>query len=273
MWRRVIFGIGILGAIVWSATREPLTPAGAQNVRTPNVRTLNVRTLNVSRAAKRTPWRTIARGVELRQFRTSLSTNDLPVEITALRVRPSRIKIAGGALRDTRNWRQSLGAIAAFNGGYFDTNNQSLGLRISDNRRTHDLRAADWGVFLIEAKGARIVHTRDYKALRERGSTRRVLEAIQCGPRLVVDNTFTKLKPQWARRTALGIDREGFVLVAVADGQLSFGAWQRVWRDTLACPNALNLDGGGSTQLSLRAGNTTREVGGYWPVPDAIVIR
>lgn len=254
-----------MGAIVWSATREPLTPrADAQAKTDASAKT---------GTPKKTPWTTIARGVELRRFHTALSTGDLPVEITALRVRPNRIKVAGGALRDATKWRQSLGAIAAINGGYFDQNNKSLGLRISDNRRTNDLRSADWGVFLIEGNRARIVHTRDYRALRERGKTRRVLEAIQCGPRLVVNNSFTKLKPQWARRTAIGIDRDGFVVVAIADGQLSFGAWQRVWRDKLACPNALNLDGGGSTQLSLKAGKTTREVGGYWPVPDAIAIR
>ena len=263
----------MLGAIVWSATREPLTPAGAQNVK-PRVKTLALATSALATTQKTaSPWKTIAPGVEMRRFRTTLSASDLSIEITALRVRPNRIKIAGGALRNANGWRQSLSAIAAINGGYFDTNNKSLGLRISDNRRTRDLHPADWGVFLVEGNTARIIHTRDYRALRERGRTRRVLEAIQCGPRLVVNNLFTKLKPQWARRTALGVDRDGFVVVAVADGQLSFSAWQHLWRDTLRCPNALNLDGGGSTQLSLRAGNTTREISGYTPVPDAIVIR
>lgn len=254
---------------MWSATREPLAPKlGAQT----NSGTSQTGATKFT-AAKKTLWTTVARGVEMRTFRTPFTQHDAPIEITALRVRPNRLKVASGALQTVEAWRQKNRAIAAINGGYFDINNKSLGLRISDNRRTHDLRAADWGVFYVEGSRARIIHTVDYRALRERGQTRRVLEAIQCGPRLVVNNTFTKLKTQWARRTAIGVDREGFVVVAIADGQLSFGEWQRTWRDTLRCPNALNLDGGGSTQMSLRAGNSTREIGGYWPVPDAIVIR
>ena len=265
MIRRILLGTVMLSAIVWGATRAPLTTkADAQS--------LGLQALTPKKAAK-TAWTTVAPGVGMRTFRTTISTADLPTEITAFRVRPNRIKVAGGALLDANGWRRKYRAIAAVNGGYFNADNKSLGLRISDNRRTHDLRMADWGVFLIESNRARIIHTSDYRALRERGRTRRVLEAIQCGPRLVVNNSFTKLKQQWARRSAIGVDRDGFVIVAVADGQLSFAGWQRVWRDTLRCPNALNLDGGGSTQLSLRTQNFSREIGGFTPVPDAIVIR
>ena len=220
-------------------------------------------------------WKTIARGVELREFQTKATSQDLPVEITALRVAPERVHIVSGATLEASQWRQRSSAMAVVNGGYFDPEGRSLGLRISDNRRLRDLHPADWGVFLVEGNGARIVHTRDYKALRDKGRTRRVLEAIQCGPRLVVDGKLTQLKAQWGRRTALGIDGKGRVVVAVADGELSFAAWQKLWasRSGLNCPNALNLDGGGSTQMSLQSGKTTREIGGSWPVPDAVCIR
>jgi uncharacterized protein YigE (DUF2233 family) len=213
--------------------------------------------------------------VQLREFQTNATSQDLPVQITALRAAPGRVRIVVGANLDASQWRQKSGALAVVNGGYFDPEGRSLGLRISDNRRSHDLRLADWGVFLVEGDRARIVHTRDYKALRDKGRTRRVLEAIQCGPRLVVDGKLTQLKAQWGRRTALGIDRSGRVVLAVADGELSFAAWQKLWasRSGLNCPNALNLDGGGSTQLSLQSGKTSREIGGLWPVPDAVCIR
>ena len=218
-------------------------------------------------------WKNIERGIELRELQRAATSQDLAVKITALRVAPSRIRFAGGSKATASEWRQKTGSKAVVNGGYFDPQGRSLGLRISGNKRLSDLHPADWGVFFIDGNRARIVHTRDYKTLRERGATHRVLEAIQCGPRLVVDNRFTKLKAQWARRTALGIDRNGKVIVAIADGELSFAAWQKVWRDDLHCPNALNLDGGGSTQLSLRSGKTAREIGGLWPVPDVVCIR
>ncbi len=218
-------------------------------------------------------WKTIARGVVLREFSTKATVQDLPVAITALRVAPNRVHIVAGAKLEAAAWLQKTRSLAVVNGGYFDTQGRSLGLRIFNNKRTSDLHPADWGVFLVEGNRARILHTRDYKALRDKGKTHRVLEAVQCGPRLVVSGKFTQLKAQWARRTALGIDKNGQVVIAVADGELSFAAWQKTWRDDLGCPNALNLDGGGSTQMSLDAGKTVREIGGGWPVPDAVAVR
>ncbi len=70
-------------------------------------------------------------------------------------------------------------------------------------------------------------------------------------------------------------------MFAVADGEMSFRAWAALWaaRGGLNCRNALNLDGGGSTQLSLRPPHSATpsaqrlEIGGAWPVPDALVIQ
>ncbi len=220
-----------------------------------------------------TNWKSIGRGVALREFATRATTQDAAVQITALRCAPTRIHFVIGDKLDAAQWRKKNRAMAVVNGGYFSPDGRSMGLRIVQNKRVNDLHAADWGVFFVKENRARIVHTRDYKALRDAGKTHRVLEAIQCGPRLVVDGKLTQLKAQWARRTALGIDRNGQVVVAIADGDLSFAAWQKVWRDDLRCPNALNLDGGGSTQLSLKTRKTAREISGSWPVPDAVCIR
>ncbi len=220
-----------------------------------------------------TSWKTVAPNVALREFQTAASDQDLAVKIIAVRALPSRVHIVGGAKLTADEWRQKIGATAVVNGGYFDPEGHPLGLRISGNKRTSDLHPADWGVFLVEGSAARIIHTRDYQSLRAQGKTHRVLEAIQCGPRLVVNGQFTTLKPQWARRTALGIDSNGRVVIAIADGELSFAAWQTVWRDNLSCPNALNLDGGGSTQISLQTSKENRDVSGSWPVPDVVCIR
>ena len=38
----------------------------------------------------------------------------------------------------------------------------------------------------------------------------------------------------------------------------------------LACSDALNLDGGPSTQLAARAGDFALDVSGAWPVPNAV---
>lgn len=232
-------------------------------------------------------WKQVAPGVEMRRW--NAANEGGTVGVAALRVAPSRIRIAAGATLDAASWRQKFGAVAALNGGFFDPSGRSLGLRVARGKRLHPLRAADWGVFFVNersanegsaseranSKQARIVHTRDFK------SRRGVAEAIQCGPRLVVNGRPLRLKPQWARRTGIGVRRDGRVVVAIADGAMSFRAWAALWaaRDGLNCRDALNLDGGGSTQMSLGPPHTggkpvqRLEIGGAWPVPDAVVIQ
>ena len=130
------------------------------------------------------------------------------------------------------------------------------------------MRRADWGVFWIKNGVAHLSHTRDFS------SSIRPDEAIQCGPRLVVNGTPTKLKPQWARRTGVGIDRSGRVVIAVSDGDLSLEEWAKLWASPsgLNCSDALNMDGGPSTQLAV-AGQKALSVEGGWPVPDVLAFK
>lgn len=225
-------------------------------------------------------WKRVAPGVEMRRW--NAEHEDGTVAVVALRTRPAHVRIVAGATLDAAAWRRKAGALAAINGGFFDPSGRSLGLRVARGRRLSRLHPADWGVFAVRHERARIVHTRDFT------SRRGVSEAIQCGPRLVVDGRPLRLKPQWARRSGIGVRRDGQVVVAVADGAMSFRAWAALWaaRDGLGCRDALNLDGGGSTQMSLRSphdgakyadaerdGTQTVEIGGAWPVPDAVIIR
>ena len=143
-----------------------------------------------------------------------------------------------------------------------------MGLRVSQKKQISRLRRSDWGVFWIKNGRAHIVHTRDFS------SKIRPEEALQCGPRLVVAGRTTQLKPQSSRRSGVGIDARGRVVLAMADDWLSLRDWAQVWSqsDGLGCRDALNLDGGPSTQIAFRA-KSEESVSGGWPVPDAIVIR
>ena len=213
-------------------------------------------------------WQKLENGLELRTFtrRNGLSTQT----ITAVRAPANRVHIGSQALLRAPDWNKRLGAVAAINGGYFDENSKPIGLRISQGKRTNPFYTrANWGVFVIRDDRASITHTRDYK-----GSPR-TREAMQCGPRLVVAGRVTDLKPQPARRSGLGIDANGKVVLAVCDGALSFDDWAKVWADKrqLNCRDAINLDGGPSTQMSVISAKHPVEVRGGWPVPDAIVVR
>ncbi len=213
-------------------------------------------------------WQKLDSGVEVRTIsrRVGLSTQT----ITAVRAPANRVHIVSGSILRASDWVKNRGAIAAINGGYFDDNSKSIGLRVSDGKRTSDFyKKANWGVFSIRDGQASIAHTRDYQ-----GSPN-TQQALQCGPRLVVSGKITDLKPQWARRSGIGIQANGDVIIAVSDGAMSFDDWANTWADKngLNCREALNLDGGPSTQLSVVSSKNSVNVRGGWPVPDAVIVK
>lgn len=223
------------------------------------------------RANDRAGWATIAPGVEMR--RLDASEHGMRVPIVAFRVAPERLHIAVGSPLAATGWRRREKALVAVNGGYFDDKDRSLGLRVSDGRHTAPLHGKRWSVFRIKNGEAAILPAPDVAAALGRGV--RYQQAMQCGPMLVREGKVGTFKAQWARRSGLGVTRDNRVVVAVADGQLSLLAWAQLWaaRDGLNCSNALNLDGGSSTQLSLRAGKSTLEIASGRVVPDAVILR
>ena len=221
---------------------------------------------------KNNVWQSLSPGIEWRAFRikdAGILKSD--AEVFVLRLNPNCLHVETGKPQTAEEWRKSTNSVAAVNGGFFDENNHSLGLRQSQGKELSSLRRANWGVFFVQDGKAHLLHTRDFKNI----DKTTVSEAIQCGPRLVVDGRPTDLKEQWARRTGIGITANGKVLIAVCDSELPLRQWAKFWaaKEGLHCEQALNLDGGGSSQLALKSGKTSVEIDGGWPVPDAVVIR
>jgi uncharacterized protein YigE (DUF2233 family) len=164
--------------------------------------------------------------------------------------------------------RRELSAAAAINGGFFDHDRQSLGLRIAGGKTAVPLRrGVDWGVLVLRAGRASIVHSRDFKA------DARIEGAIQVGPRLISAGRPLKLKPQEARRSAVALDAEGRTLtLVVSPGPIEAGRLAELLA-ALGFRSAILLDGGASTQISAAAGRFTLDVPGAYGVPDALVIR
>ncbi len=218
------------------------------------------------RASADSPWHTLRNGVQAREL--ARSSRGFSVSIHAFRAPASAFRVAGRHYLSAADWLRQTRARVVVNGGYFDGLGRPMGLRAGRNTAPSKLRRADWGVFWIKNGVAHLCHTRDFPA------NARPDEAVQCGPRLVVGGRPTDLKPQWARRTGVGIDRRGRVVLAVCDGELSLDEWAKVWASPsgLDCPDALNMDGGPSTQLAVR-GEPSLTVEGGWPVPDVLAFK
>ncbi len=224
-----------------------------------------------ARGRPASPWQVISPGVEMRRLKWRDGVEG--VDVIAFRVAPERVHVATGAPQSAAQWRQSQSALVAVNGGFFDVNERSLGARIVDGVQKSAVHGTRWGVFRIKNNQAAIVTTPEFAAALKRGV--KYQHAVQCGPVLVQNDVIPILKEQWAQRTGLGIQRDGRVIVAVADGAVSLSSWARCWRTKTAldCPNALNLDGGSSTQLSLHTPTHKLEISSSRTVPDAVIIR
>ena len=71
--------------------------------------------------------------------------------------------------------------------------------------------------------------------------------------------------------TAPGIEVQGRVIFAAAEGALTLEAWAAFLRNTLGCVDALNFDGGPPTQLAVR-GKMSLDIPGGWNVPVFITV-
>jgi uncharacterized protein YigE (DUF2233 family) len=109
------------------------------------------------------------------------------------------------------------------------------------------------GVFAVTANGAQIVESPKAPALKA------VQLATQSGPMLVIDGQlhqdFPKNSERRLFRNGVGVKSPQEVIFAISEEPVNFHEFARLFRDRLACQNALFLDG---TVSSLHAAALTR---------------
>jgi len=154
---------------------------------------------------------------------------------------------------------------AAINASFFDENRAPLGLLIIDGKQRRPRHpVSGWpgggGLFVVrKGKPSILAHTAKVPAGAE--------YAMQCWPRLVIAGEIPEFKQRpSALRSAVGIDKAGRVLFVASTRYYTFEQWAALLRDQLGCVDALNMDGGPSTQLAVR-GKKDIDVPGGWPVP------
>lgn len=160
-------------------------------------------------------------------------------------------------------------AILAVNGGFFDNHYRPLGLRIQNSHPLSPIKPISWwGVFSIRNNNATIS---SYHQFQNAPGTS---FAIQTGPRLLINGKIPTLKPGRAERTALGINRQGEVILIVTEYNplTTTELAQLLQKAPLNCIQALNLDGGSSSQLYTKTDNLTLSVHGFSQVSDGIIV-
>jgi uncharacterized protein YigE (DUF2233 family) len=151
----------------------------------------------------------------------------------------------------------------AANAGMFDPALKPVGLYLEQGRELTRLntRSAHGnfhmkpnGVFYLSADAAAVAETRQFLQQRPRPEL-----ATQSGPMLVING---RLHPRFNRRSTslkardgVGVRADGRVLFAISEGEVSFEAFARLFRDGLNRPNALFLDGGSAATLYVPSRN------------------
>lgn len=168
---------------------------------------------------------------------------------------------------------QTQRALIGINGGFFNPKLMPLGLRIKEGQQISPLKKTSWwGVFYIKNKRAYIVTQKKFV------KSKKIMFAIQSGPRLVINGQVPPLKPGWSFRSALGITNNGKIIIAITDHlPMSTRNFANVLRTSiqkggLGCINALNLDGGSSSQLYAEVNNFQLDIPSFAPVSDAILV-
>ncbi|HEY3128628.1 MAG TPA: phosphodiester glycosidase family protein [Acidobacteriota bacterium] len=181
----------------------------------------------------------------------SPSVHLLRLNLKQVNLRPLPVADFGAAMPVEEFARYNLGVVAVVNANFFSTRHEKtvpMGLVVQDGRILNPpIRSQAWGIFLIDARGARIVRPVEYR------HSKAVRLALQGMPNLLEHGRILKLKAQIAQRTAVGIrpDKTVVLLISRQGSRLSLGDLARAMRE-LGCISALNFDGGASTQLWMK---------------------
>jgi hypothetical protein len=161
------------------------------------------------------------------------------------------------------------GAVVAVNASFFDTEGRAMGLAVDEGRLMAKGRRQSWGALVVDDRKARIVLGADVS---DPLAYRLVVQGL---PRLVVGGKVQLLKPQLAERTAVCADGNSVVLVVTTKVETPVFAnflAEPLDRGGLGCSDALNLDGGPSTQLVVKLSTLALSMPGGWGVPNALVV-
>ncbi|WP_245447373.1 phosphodiester glycosidase family protein [Methylobacterium sp. 17Sr1-1] len=148
--------------------------------------------------------------------------------------------------------QQGTNLAFAMNAGMYDTGLSPVGLYVENGRELKAANTANGpgnfhlkpnGVFYVAGDRAGVLETGRYLKAHPRAEF-----ATQSGPMLVINNRIhpkiSEDGPSQKIRNGVGVRPDGHTAVfAISEAPVSFGAFARLFRDALGCPNALFLDG------------------------------
>jgi len=223
-------------------------------------------------AEESSDWQIVEDGLA---WRTVVPDGNTFAQMNILRIDPERFRFravyqAGNPL-SLRQWNETLpDAVALVNANFFERGNTVLGVLVSDGMRFGETFRRTGGTFIVEngVPSIRSNQTQPYQG-------QPVEQAVEGFPLLVADGQsvhYSNNRAQRTRRTVIAQDSDGHILLMVSPflGLSLTDLSLFLPTSDLNIVHALNLDGGGSTMMSVQPTDYT--LGAFDPVPAVLAV-
>jgi hypothetical protein len=200
-------------------------------------------------------WQLLAPGLEQRTY---VSVKNHIPPIVVLRVNSAmygfRVHYRPGAPLNLNEWRQALPDAAAFvNANFFGQDNTVNGLLVADGKVYGRSYQGSGGMFQVQSG-----HPRVRSLLEEPYLGESLEQAVQAFPVLVLNGASNYANPDStdaSRRTVIAQDSSGGILLMTVSLLVTLPELSAYLPTTdMHIVNALNLDGGRSTMMSISRG-------------------
>ncbi len=217
-------------------------------------------------------WTRLDNGLSYRKIEVHKRFSKVPYVLHAFKINPKYfdlrpINASPDKYASLRRMVENNGAVLGVNANFFDPNGNPLGLIISNGQQINPYRPISWwGVFSVEKGIPHIVAGPQWQ------KSSWVTTAIQAGPRLVAHGITLHLKPETSPKTVIGITKNGDIILVATLFPFDINEVARLMvgsakKGGLECVDALNFDGGSSTQMYAKVGTFELRLPSYLGVP------
>ncbi len=206
-------------------------------------------------------WQEVEKGYAIGRYALGQPHEVLKAEVLLVRfdlryftLRMITAPAAGPQKSDLRTMTLSANGLAGINANFFDAQGAPLGLIIQDGQLIHRLQHGGrllTGVFYVAGQKPHIVHRDHFSKLDAEC-------ALQGGPLLIVDGKPMQIADpkEQSRRSGIALTNRGEVIIFATFLRFPGAALEQIQQmlldPMLDISAALNLDGGGSSQLFVR---------------------
>jgi len=223
-------------------------------------------------------WQKVSSGIELR-YEDWKSPGNNEDTMTILRFDLSKVHLSVGYQpsnpMSVSDWAKKEHALAIINGGYFDQDDNSTALVISNGQTYGSSYSGFGGMLSVDAQGN--VSLRSLSEQPYNPNNEQLEQATQSSPMLMINGKRTQFQANAAskQRSIVAQDNQGRLLFIVSpSAAFSLDELADLLASSdLSIKNALNLDGGASTGLYMNASGKHVEIDSVSALPIVIAVK